>query len=342
MGSVKDLIIAKKATKDRCGAGRFVFSDRYSVFDWGEMPDHIPHKGEALTLLAAHFFELLEHEGIKTHYRGIATEGRTVRLPELTRPEHALEVKLVRVVRPRLRADHSYDYAPFREERGNRLIPLEIIYRNYLPDGSSFVRRVQDGSILLKDYGLDKIPHAEDPLPHPIFDFSTKLEPTDRYLSPKEALDLSGLSPDDFRRCREILQHVNSLISRELARAGGVNVDGKIELGLDEKGGIMVVDALGTPDECRFCFQGFHVSKEVARMYYRKTEWYREVETAKKGDREAWKAQVRQAPPPLPEALRTLISMMYCALANAITARAWYPEAPSLPEVVRRLREAEF
>lgn len=237
MGSVKDLIITKKATKDRCGVGRFVFSDRYSVFDWGEMPDLIPHKGEALTLLTAYFFELLEREGIKTHYRGIVTEGRTVRLPALARPEHTLEVKLVRVVRPRLRTDHSYDYAPFREEHGNLLIPLEIIYRNYLPDGSSFVRRVQDGSILLKDYGLDKIPHAEDPLPHPIFDFSTKLEPTDRYLSPKEAQDISGLSQDAFRSCQEILQKVNSLISRELTRAGGVNVDGKMSSDSMKKGG---------------------------------------------------------------------------------------------------------
>ena len=26
----------------------FAYSNRYSVFDWGEMPDHIPHKGECL------------------------------------------------------------------------------------------------------------------------------------------------------------------------------------------------------------------------------------------------------------------------------------------------------
>jgi len=319
-----------------------VFSDRYSVFDWGEMPDLIPHKGEALTLLTAHFFELLEREGIKTHYRGIVAEGKAVRLADLARPEHSLEVRLVRVVRPRLRPDRTYDYAPFKEERNNLLIPLEIIYRNRLPDGSSFVRRVQEGSILLKDYGLEKIPHPEEPLPHPIFDFSTKLEPTDRYLTPVEAQDVSGLSPEDFRRCREVLQQVNALICRELARAGGVNVDGKIELGLDEKGNIMVVDALGTPDECRFYFQGFHVSKEVARMYYRKTDWYREVDTAKKGDRETWRERVGHPPPPLPGPLKDLISAMHCSLANAITGRAWYPDAPALPEIVRRLREARF
>ena len=342
MGSVKDLIITRKPTKDRGGVGRFLFSDRYSVFDWGEMPDHIPHKGEALTLLTAYFFELLEQEGIKTHYRGVVMDGKPVPLANLARPERTLEVKLVRVVRPAVRKDHSYDYAPFKEERGNLLIPLEIIYRNYLPEGSSFVKRVQNGSILLKDYGLDKIPHPEDPLPQPIFDFSTKLEPTDRYLSPKEAREISGLSEEDFRRCREALQKVNGLISRELAKAGLVNVDGKIELGLDEKGGIIVVDALGTPDECRFSYRGFHVSKEVARIFYRKTDWYREVEAMKEEDRENWKERVRLSPPPLPAELKMLISHMYGALANAITGKTWFSEAPGLSDVVRRLRETAF
>ena len=44
MGSVKDLQVIKQATRDVMGVGRFHFSDRYSVFDWGEMPDHIEGK----------------------------------------------------------------------------------------------------------------------------------------------------------------------------------------------------------------------------------------------------------------------------------------------------------
>jgi hypothetical protein len=36
-----------------------------------------------------------------------------------------------------------------------------------------------------------------------------------------------------------------------------------------------VVDVVGTLDECRFTFtyEGLHVSKEIARIYYRRTEW---------------------------------------------------------------------
>ena len=52
MGSVKDLQIIKKPTQEAMGVGRFLFSDRYSVFDWGEMPDHIEGKGAACVLWA--------------------------------------------------------------------------------------------------------------------------------------------------------------------------------------------------------------------------------------------------------------------------------------------------
>lgn len=39
MGSVKDLAVLKEPAGTETGTGRFIFSDRYSVFDWGEMPD---------------------------------------------------------------------------------------------------------------------------------------------------------------------------------------------------------------------------------------------------------------------------------------------------------------
>ncbi|MGQ9596666.1 MAG: hypothetical protein ACUVQY_01585 [Thermoproteota archaeon] len=44
----------------------------------------------------------------------------------------------------------------------------------------------------------------------------------------------------------------------------------------------MVVDVVGTLDECRFTYEELHVSKEVAREFYRKTECYRDVEEAKR------------------------------------------------------------
>ena len=37
----------------------FKYSNRYSVFDWGEMPNEVPQKGEALAALAGLFFDYL-------------------------------------------------------------------------------------------------------------------------------------------------------------------------------------------------------------------------------------------------------------------------------------------
>ncbi len=65
MGSVKDLEVVEKPTRGAMGVGRFRFSDRYSVFDWGEMPDRIGCKGEALCLMGAYCFEKLEEAGVQ-------------------------------------------------------------------------------------------------------------------------------------------------------------------------------------------------------------------------------------------------------------------------------------
>ena len=54
-GSVKD-IFENEENSDQL---IFRFSDRYSVFDWGEMPDQISKKGESLAYLGILFFEFL-------------------------------------------------------------------------------------------------------------------------------------------------------------------------------------------------------------------------------------------------------------------------------------------
>ena len=87
MGSVKDLEVIQKPTKDKMGLGRFHFSDRYSVFDWGEMPDLIDKKGEALCLMGAYCFERLEVKSVLTHYKGLVDSNKkTVKLAQAKSP----------------------------------------------------------------------------------------------------------------------------------------------------------------------------------------------------------------------------------------------------------------
>ncbi|MDI6689484.1 MAG: phosphoribosylaminoimidazolesuccinocarboxamide synthase [Actinomycetota bacterium] len=338
MGSVKDLKILKRATPDNLGQARFIFSDRYSVFDWGEMPDHIHYKGAAIALLGAYFFEKLQDLGILTHYVGLVEDEIVKKLSEIKKPTNVMEIKLLRVIRPELKGN-QYDYSIYRSEKGGFLIPLEVIYRNSLPLGSSVFRRLRDGDIKPADLGLDREPVPNRKLDRPILDVSTKLEITDRYLTWAEAQQISGLSDDEIIKLKNLTNTVNDIITEEFSKTGLVNEDGKIEVGFDQKRRLMLVDVLGTLDECRFTFDGLPVSKEIARVYYRNTAWYQATEVAKKKDRQRWKNICRLSPEPLPPKLKLLISQIYCACTNEIIENEWFKDVPPLKDILKEIKE---
>lgn len=327
MGSVKDLVVLEKPGREKSGIGRFVFSDRYSVFDWGEMPNHIADKGKALCMVGAHFFEKLEKENVKTHYRGVLTDGEARHLAETNSAADVMEVKLLRVLRPEL-CGATYDYGIYRKERANFLIPLEVIYRNSLPEGSSVFKRLKEGSLQPEDIGLDRMPQPKERLPSPLLDVSTKLEATDRYMTWREAREIAALDAAEVEKIKSTTLLINRIITEETDRLGLDHEDGKVEFGFDENRDLILVDVLGTPDECRFTFEGIPVSKEAARIFYRKTPWFTESEEAKIRDRQNWKALVRTQPPLLPGRLETLFAQLYQGFCNEITGREWFPVGP--------------
>jgi phosphoribosylaminoimidazole-succinocarboxamide synthase len=345
MGSVKDLEVIQKPTRDVMGIGRFHFSDRYSVFDWGEMPDHIDGKGAALCLMGAYCFEWLEDKGVETHYRGLVDkDGKVVTFEEIDAPTSIMEVNLVNVYKPETRVSQGkveYDYSLFTPNLKNFLIPLEIIYRNGLPEGSSVFKRLEQGKVTIKDLGLDHHPRPGERFAKPIFDVSTKLEETDRYVTWEEAKKIAGLRPQEVDAAKAVLSRVNDAISRIASHAGLENEDGKIELAFNNERRLMVVDVVGTLDECRFTYDGVHVSKEIARQFYKKTEWYKDLEEAKKtaetqGAKD-WKALCRSQPPKLDEQLKTIISEMYMAAANEIIERKIFAVS-SLADIAKKYR----
>jgi len=337
MGSVKDLEVLEEAAGNKPGRGRFIFSDRYSVFDWGEMPDHIPNKGKSLCLVSAYFFETLQGEGVKTHYIGLVEDGEAKRLDELSAPSDTMEFELLRVIEP-VERDGGFDYSVFERERSNLLVPLEVIYRNALPPGSSVFKRLRDGSLKLEDIGLEEMPERGQVLRSALLDFSTKLEPSDRYLGREEAKRMGNLSEEELEEMRRITLLADDLITRRAKGLGLFNEDGKVEFGFDTARDLVLVDALGTLDECRFTFNGFPVSKEIARIHYRKTDWFKDVEKAKKADSVNWKSLVASSPPPLPQKLLTSISLVYMAYANQVTGRRFF-DAPPLEEPLRVIKD---
>ncbi|MEM5797967.1 MAG: phosphoribosylaminoimidazolesuccinocarboxamide synthase [Candidatus Aenigmatarchaeota archaeon] len=338
MGSVKDLMILKPTQADQPGIARFIFSNRYSVFDWGEMPDHLENKGSAIALLSAYFFELLEKRGIPNHYLGMVEEGKVKRLKDLKNPSNVMEIKLLRVLKPEFKGDH-YDYSIYQRERGNYLIPLEVIYRNSLPPGSSVFKRLESGQITLKDLGLEHPLESNQKLKKPIYDVSTKLETTDRYLSWKEAQTISGLNEKEIVQLKRMAEDVNHLITSEFSKLDLVNEDGKIEAGLDQERQLILADVVGTLDECRFSYETLPVSKELIRIYYRNTRWFQAVEQAKKKDLQNWKSQCELKPNPLPTNLKILIEQIYCACTNEITQREWFKNVPPLKSLLKEAKE---
>jgi phosphoribosylaminoimidazole-succinocarboxamide synthase len=345
MGSVKDLEVIRKPTRDRMGVGRFIFSDRYSVFDWGEMPDLIEGKGQALCMTGAYCFERLEERGVRTHYRGLVDQnGRVVRFDELKEPSNVMEINLVNVYRPKTVVKEGklvYDYSVYTSSLRNCLIPLEIIYRNGLPEGSSVFKRLEQGLVTAKELGLDHYPKAGERLAKPIFDVSTKLEDKDRYVTWEEAKGLAGLAYGEVVEVQSLLLKVDNMINELADRAGLANEDGKIELAFDPERRLMVVDVVGTLDECRFTYDRLHVSKEIARQFYRKTSWFMHVEEAKrKAEKEGiedWKKLVKTQPPRLEITLETIISKLYMTTANELTGRRMF-DAPDLPEIVKEYK----
>ena len=346
MGSVKDLEVIEKPSRQAMGIGRFRFSDRYSVFDWGEMPDHIDGKGAALCLMGAYCFEQLEHKGVKTHYIGLVdSEGKAVKFSELKQPSSVMAVSLVNVYKPQTSLVDGkivHDYSIYTSKLKNCLIPLEIIYRNGLPEGSSVFKRLEQGKIALKDLGLDHYPKPREQLAVPFFDVSTKLEETDRYVTWQEAQKIAGLNDGELDDVKAVLLKTDETITEVASKAGLKNEDGKIELGFDEKRILMIVDVVGTLDECRFTYSGVHVSKEVARQFYKKTKWYSDLEQAKiaaeaKGIQD-WKALCKSQPPKLDPRLKSIISEMYIAAANEMTNRKLF-DAPKLSEVISNYKQ---
>jgi phosphoribosylaminoimidazole-succinocarboxamide synthase len=330
MGSVKDLSVVEEPTQNKLGTGFFVFSDRYSVFDWGEMPDHIPNKGSSLAIITSHFFEILRKRGIPNHYLGAVIDGKTFNFNKVDKPFNTIRVKLVRVIRPQ-RKNETYDYSVYKNISKNFLLPMECIYRNSVPEGSSFWERYAKGDI---KFDFEITPNI--PLKEPILDVSTKLEETDRYLTWSEAMQYANLDLDQIEEIKSLLSNVNNIITEETKKAGIVNQDGKLEFAIDDKGFIMVVDALGTLDECRFLFNDVALSKEILRKHYRKSKWYKKVKKAKEKNEKDWKSLVKVQPEPLPVELKNVVSQMYQSVANLISEKEFF-DVLSLDKIVKKL-----
>lgn len=279
----------------------FEYTDDYSVFDWGKMPDPIKGKGKNLAQLGEWFFNALtEQSNWEKH--GLADHPDVK--PWLPISHHLVErdgskLKVLKVDVPEIKPDtvggalvYSYDYPPAERQ----LIPLEVIFRFGVPAGSSLLQR--------KDwYPFDIYEGAE--FQHPLVEFSTKLESKDRMLSYQEASLILGGNPDHLRQLLGSTQAVALFLRAAFAERGLKLWDGKLEWAMVD-GKLTLVDSIG-PDELRVGAGNAVFSKQFLRNFYLGSDWEKAVEKGKdlakqRGSAE-WKAivekELNQKPGPL-------------------------------------------
>src|SRR5690606_7324001 len=123
----------------------FEFSDRYSIFDWGEMPDLLQGKGVSLAKFTDALYSFLEtpdlwksweipnayHPSVKSFLdKSVAftqlkeTGIRTHRYQKDARLENLWKVRKVNV--PKI---ENKDYSFYQTRPTNTLVPLEVIFR---------------------------------------------------------------------------------------------------------------------------------------------------------------------------------------------------------------------
>ena len=291
----------------------FEYTDDYSVFDWGKMPDPIPGKGEALAKLGEWFFNRVA-DPAEWKTLGLTDDPQIARW--LPIPHHFIRregsrLLVQRVEVPVLRADtvggnlvYDYGYPP----QPRQLIPLEVIFRFGVPAGSSLLQR--------KDwYPFDIHEGAE--FHEPLIEFSTKLETKDRVISYQEAALILKGNTDTLAEIHGRTRALAHFLRSTFAKRGLKLWDGKFEWALID-GKLTLVDSIG-PDELRVSQGEAVFSKQFLRNFYLPTPWYKALqqggELAKKRGTEDWKSivqnELKSEPAPLSKPYKQAAEALY-------------------------------
>ncbi len=261
-GSVKNVYQTDEANR-LC----FAYTDDYSVFDWGKMPDTITGKGKILAEMGEFFFKQIEDIACWERLGLTADDTLTPHIPMahhmVERQENRLLVKKVRVPHifpKRVAGLLVYDYQQATQGE-RRLIPLEVLFRFGVPAGSSLLKRQSWYPFAIEE-GIE--------FSQPLIEFSTKLEKKDRVISYQEA----SLILQDITLLQELhakTRAVALFLKALLAEQGLKLWDGKLEWGY-MNGTLHLIDSIG-PDELRVSQEGVVFSKQFLRDFYQNSAW---------------------------------------------------------------------
>lgn len=201
-----------------------ITTDRLSAFDV-VLPDPIPGKGEVLTLMSGFWFARTTHI-VANHFAQLPLADVITNPSE--RAALASRAMLVRRLQP---------------------LPIEAVVRGYLI-GSGYKDYQKTGSVcgIPLPTGL---PLAAR-LPEPVFTPATKAAQGDHdeNISLGECERLIGA--DLTHRVRDLALRIYAEGAAHARGRGIIIADTKFEFGLDEHGGLYLIDEVMTPDSSRF------------------------------------------------------------------------------------------
>jgi phosphoribosylaminoimidazole-succinocarboxamide synthase len=277
----------------------FEFTNNISVFD-KIIPTEVPFKGETLCRTSAYWLQLCAEHGIRSDFK------------RLSGPDRML-VKRVNVIA---------DYSKLDNTTTNYLIPLEFICRHY--NAGSLNDRILDGEVDIERLGYSPghAPAYGEKLPKMFFESTTKLEKVDRNLTHEEAIQISGLTSEEYHHVFDVIARIDNIIAKEAGQRGLIHVDGKKEFAYDEERRLMVVDTFGTADEDRWWDLSMYsqgkcveLSKEFVRQYYRDIGYHERLNKARKH------GEPEPDIPPLPQSKVEEVSQLYIDMYEKLTGQ---------------------
>ena len=273
-----------------------VSTDRHSSFD--RIIAHIPHKGQVLNQISGFWFQLTE-DIIPNHIIAIPDPNVTV-------------------------------------AKKYKTVPVEAVVRGYLTGvtDTAIWTRYSSGQ---RDFGGVTLPDGmkkNQELPSLIFDPTSKEDTHDRAISPAEMIAEGLITKDLFEEIKKTAIALFIRGQEVAAKQGLILVDTKYEFGTDERGRLVLIDEIHTPDSSRFWQltsyeerigkgkEPEYFDKEFLRLWFKENcDPYKDKE-------------LPEAPPEMVEEM----SRRYIKMYEQITGVTFTPgEEPILPRIERNL-----
>lgn len=274
----------------------FITTDRQSAFD--KVLGHIPFKGQVLTAISQFWFDKTK-DIIQNHL---------ISVPDAN-------VLLVKEC---------------------KLIPIEMVVRGYITGvtDTSIWGSYEKGDRVI--YGI-KFPEGlkkNQKLKTPVITPTTKADfgLHDERLTEKEILDKKIVSPKIWNEMKKVALELFERGQKICDKAGIILVDTKYEFGLDDKGKLMLIDEIHTPDSSRYW---------VKKTYTERFKKGLEPESYDKEPLRIWFKEHGYSgqgrPPKMPPEFIAKMSMLYMSIYEKITGKKFVPEISK--NVNKRIKE---